>query len=70
MACANPNVQMNVYQGDGEIDTTATWEVVAEYDGSASPGEWGPCDLETARAVLVSLAGRTNVRKATIQPVA
>jgi hypothetical protein len=67
----NPEVQVNVNRCEPCCDPTATWQVVAEYDDSGvNPFTWGPCDLGTARAVLISLASRTNVRKATIEAIA
>lgn len=59
----------NVNPGCG-IDTTATWKVVAEYDDAGvNLFDFGPVDLGTARAILIALAGRTNVRKATITAI-
>lgn len=66
----NPSVQVNVDSSGGNLDTTATWQVRSEYDDSGIAGVWGPFDLATARSVCIAMAGRTNVRKATIEPVA
>lgn len=66
----NPDVQVNVNSCGSSIDETANWKVVAEYDDTGTnPFEWGPLDLASARHVLVAMAGRSNVRKATIVAV-
>lgn len=66
----NPDVQVNVNHCRDSVDETATWKVVAEYDDSGvNPFDFGPVDLGTARAIMVALAGRTNVRKATITAI-
>ena len=66
----NPDVQVNVNSCGGQIDLTATWQVQAQYDDAGlNVFAFGPCDLATARAVLVAMAARTNVRQATIVPV-
>jgi hypothetical protein len=66
----NPEVQVNVNHSEARCDPTATWEVIAEYDDAGiNSFAWGPCDLSNARAVMISLASRTNVRKATIQTI-
>jgi hypothetical protein len=67
---SQPCVQTNVYHGNDEIDTSADWELVLEYDDTgANPFVNGPVDLATARAGWVSALSRPNVRKATIQRV-
>ena len=66
----NPEVQVNVNHCRDSVDETATWKVTAEYDDAGvNSFDFGPCDLGTARQVLVSLASRTNCRKATIAAI-
>lgn len=68
--CGDPNVQVNVTQREcGEI-APDTHQVAVELDDAQGVFVWGPVDLATARAALVSFASRTNVRRATIQPIA
>lgn len=47
------------------------YTVTAEFDDQSTPGEFGPiATREVAETVLVSLAGRTDVKKATLNKIA
>lgn len=62
--------EVNVNTCGGEIDASAGFQVRVTFNDSQTPGVFGPCDLSTARAVLVHAAARTNTQSATIEPVA